>query len=237
MMKVKMNRKTLGKEIFSTGEYIQYFNPDDRWNPFSKIYKQKKKDTVDIINASHGKKTILDIGGGMGRLSLALAEAADNKIVLMDLSMGMIKQVTVRATKFNNITLVNGDAHYLPFADQSFDHVVGLDLLCHLQKPEQALSEFSRVLVGQGTLILDSTNSNPLWTLFYPRYLGKNPLNWIRTLKFHGVGPGWEAIVKHYPRKRFLALLQSFGFEVIRNLNYGPILCPKWHLAVSKKRT
>jgi glycogen(starch) synthase len=238
MNSTRTTRKAkFSKDIFVTGRYIPHFNPDDRWNPFSKIYKQKKVDTLRMINASQGEKAMLDVGGGMGRLSFALAESPENKIVLMDVSLGMLKQVTEQAKRFNNIVLVNGDAHHLPFPDRSFQYVVGLDLFCHLEKPEKALSEFSRVLMDHGTLILDSTNSNPLWTLFYPRYLGKNPLNWLRTMKFHGVAPGWEAIVKHYPRKIFFSILNEMGFQVVRTINYGPIICPKWHLAVSKKIT
>jgi len=225
------------KDIFVTGRYIQHFKPDDKRNPFARIYKRKKRDALNIINELPCLKSILDVGGGMGRLSLALAESPENKIVLMDVSMDMLKQAGGQAKRFDNMLLVNGDAHDLPFPDRSFQCVVGLDLFCHLEKPKKALSEFSRVLMDQGTLILDSTNSNPLWTLFYPRYLGKNPLNWLRTMKFHGVAPGWEAIVKHYPRKVFFSLLNEMGFQVVRTINYGPVICPKWHLAVSKKIT
>ncbi len=224
------------RDIFLTGEYIQHFKPDDKRNPFSKIYRQKKQDTIDIINKSDNSKTILDVGGGMGRLSIALAQSEQNEIVLTDISIDMLKLVLKHADSSNNIVVVKADAHQLPFPDSSFDIVVGLDLLCHLEKPEMALHEFYRVLTNQGILILDSTNSNPSWALFYPRYIGKNPLNWFKILKFKGNLPGWETIVKHYTRKNFFSLLHKMGFKVIQNLNYGPMICPKWHLAVSRKR-
>lgn len=228
-------KTTFGKDIFLTGKYVQHFNPDDRQNPFFKIYKQKKQDAIDIINKSDNPKTILDVGGGMGRVSLALAESAQNKIVLMDISMDMLKLAQNHATDLNNIQVVKADAHHLPFKNNSFDHLLGLDLLCHLEKPEKALYEFHRVLTDQGILILDSTNSNPVWALFYPRYLGKNPLNWLRIMKYQGNLPGWETIVKHYSKKHFFSLIDEMGFKVIRNLNYGPTVCPKWHLAVAKR--
>ena len=38
------------KNIFFTGEYVQHFTPDDKNNPFSKIYNKKKEDTIYIIN-------------------------------------------------------------------------------------------------------------------------------------------------------------------------------------------
>jgi glycogen(starch) synthase len=172
----------------------------------------------------------------MGRLSLALARSPQNMVILTDISIDMLKLAENHARGLSNIRVVNADAHQIPFCDKSFDHVVGLDLLCHLEKPEKALREFHRVLTNQGVLILDSTNSNPIWALFYPRYLGTNPLNWLRILKCQGNLPGWENIVKHYPKRNFFSLLHKVGFKVIRSVNYGPIICPKWHLAVLKKR-
>ncbi len=223
------------KEIFKTGEYVQHFTPDDKWNPFYKIYKQKKEDTINIINSMNNSKTILDVGGGMGRLSLALAQSGKSRVVLTDISTDMLKLVQRDAGNNGKVEVVNADAHHLPYPNGFFDIVVGLDLGCHLVQPELALSEFHRVLKDDGTLILDSTNSNPLWTLFYPRYLGKNPINWFKVMKFDGILPGWENIVKHYPRETFYSLLRKMGFNIIQNLNYGPAICPKWHLAVSKK--
>ena len=215
------------KEIFQTGEYVQHFTPDDKWNPFHKIYQQKKEDTINIINSQSNSKIILDVGGGMGRLSLSLADSGQNRIVLTDISTDMLKLVQSDAGNNGRVEVVNADAHSLPYSDGFFDIVVGLDLVCHLARPEMALSEFRRVLKNDGTLILDSTNSNPLWTLFYPRYLGKNPINWFKVMKFNGILPGWENIVKHYPREKFFSLLRKMGFDIIQNLNYGPAICPK----------
>jgi ubiquinone/menaquinone biosynthesis C-methylase UbiE len=223
------------REIFKSGDYIQYFTPDDKRNPFHKIYKKKKQDTIEIISASGQTRTVLDVGGGMGRLALALAGSVQGKVVMADISRDMLRLVVKNSNGVNNIDLINADAHQLPFKDKSFECIAGLDLLCHLKEPDKAMREFHRVLSDKGMLILDSTNSNPLWTIFYPRYIGKNPLRWLRTIKFRGVLPGWEAIVKHYTKSMFFSLLQDAGFKVIREIDYGPVICPKWHLAVSRK--
>ncbi|MFX0133254.1 MAG: class I SAM-dependent methyltransferase [Candidatus Hodarchaeota archaeon] len=223
------------KDIFITGEYVQHFYPDEKRNPFHKIYNRKKRDTINIINTLENTKAILDVGGGMGRLSHALAESFQNVVVLTDISVDMLKLAAGQKVSLMNLKYVNADAHQLPYHDGSFDLVVGLDLFCHLQEPQSALLEFYRVLTPKGILIIDSTNSNSLWTLFYPRYLGRNPVTWLKTIKFKGVLPGWETIVRHYTKKRFFSFLQENGFQIIQTINYGPIVCPKWHLAVSKK--
>jgi hypothetical protein len=41
--------------------------------------------------------------------------------------------------------------------------------------------------------------------------------------------------VRHYRKTVFFSLLRQNGFEVTRSIDYGPRVCPKWHLAVSKK--
>lgn len=228
-------KDSLKKDIFTTGEYVQHFTPDDKKNPFEKIYNQKKLDTIDIIKNIKNCRTILDVGGGMGRLSLALAASTPYRIILSDISVDMLRLAVKNADIHNNIKVVNTDAHELPFRDNTFDIVVGLDLFCHLERPAYALKEFHRLLSDQGVLILDSTNSNPLWTLFYPRYLGMNPINWIKTMGFKGVLPGWENIVKHYSRNRFFTFLKEAGFETIKKIDYGPKICPKWHLVLSQK--
>jgi SAM-dependent methyltransferase len=47
-----------------------------------------------------------------------------------------------------------GDAHALPFEEGSFDAVVGNFVIHHLADPEQAASEFARVLVPGGRIAL-----------------------------------------------------------------------------------
>ncbi len=225
------------RKIFVTGEYVKHFTPDDSRNPFRKIYRRKKQDSVEIIQSigpDNRVKRILDIGGGMGRLALQLAESNPGLIVLTDISIDMLV-LAEKSRGAATVKSVNADAHRLPFQDRSFEIVAGLDLICHLEKPELALAEFRRVLADGGTLILDSTNSNPLWAFFYPKYVGLNPWVWLKIIRFDGVLPGWEKIVRHYPKKKFMQFVHDAGFRIVKTINYGPRICPKWHLAVSIK--
>jgi ubiquinone/menaquinone biosynthesis C-methylase UbiE len=223
-----------GRDIFRSGNYIQYFNPDTPDNPFYRIYQEKKQDTLQILGGLKDIERILDVGGGPGRISRALVKQG-RQVVLLDISCDVLQLAASSEGAVEKPMLVSADAHSLPFPNDAFDCVVSLDLLCHLEAPERALREFHRVLRSRGILVLDNTNGNPLWTLFYPRYLGRNPLNWVRIMRFHGIYPGWEKIVRHYLNKTFAALLHDNGFETIHSINYGPLLCPKWHLRVCAK--
>lgn len=228
-------KKKFKKDIFLSGEYVQHFTPEEKKNPFSKIYNRKKEDTINIINRSTRTLKILDIGGGMGRISLPLTKLSKNKVCLTDISLDMLRMAKINKNNRNHLKKINADAHDLPFKDKTFNVIVGLDLFCHLERPKKALNEFYRILVNDGLLILDSTNSNPLWILFYPRYLGKNPLRWIKIIKFKGVLPGWEKIVKHYKKKTFFSYLYKGGFKINQEIGYGPKICPKWHLVLLQK--
>lgn len=171
----------------------------------------------------------------MGRLSVPLAQSEPGMIVLADISANMLALAGQSKGAAATIQSVNADAQRLPFRDNSFEIVAALDLFCHVQKPVVALAEFYRVMNRGGTLILDSTNSNPLWVFFYPRYVGSNPLKWLKTIRFGGILPGWEKVVRHYPKDKFFRLVRDAGFTLLESMNYGPAVCPKWHLAVWKK--
>jgi SAM-dependent methyltransferase len=55
-----------------------------------------------------------------------------------------------------------GDAGVLPFADGSFDTVLASELMVDLPDPDQAISEFSRVLGPGGTLITTAAFAWPV---------------------------------------------------------------------------
>jgi ubiquinone/menaquinone biosynthesis C-methylase UbiE len=230
------SKHVLGREIFRSGAYIRHFRPEMRSNPFQRIYEKKRRDTLAIVSELKGVNRILDVGGGPGRVSLPLAtHAVACQVVLADIGLEVLKSVQSIGSHSHHLALINTDAHALSCRSDLFDCVISLDLLCHLETPAIALREFHRVLRRKGSLIIDNTNANPLWALFYPRYLGCNPLTWLRIIRFRGVYPGWEKIVRHYSEKTFTALLENSGFETIKMVNYGPTVCPKWHLRLCTK--
>ena len=84
----------------------------------------------------------LEIGCGTGYFSLNLMQAGViDQLACTDISFGMV----VRATR--------ADAESLPFADASFDLVVGHAVLHHLPDLDRAFSEFRRVLRPGGRIV------------------------------------------------------------------------------------
>jgi ubiquinone/menaquinone biosynthesis C-methylase UbiE len=101
---------------------------------------------------------VLELGAGTGFLSinLALAGCLDGaELTVTDISEGML-EVCVENGRNHGVTLIPraGDAEALPFADGSFDLVMGHAFLHHLPDPQAAIAEAYRVLAPGGTLLI-----------------------------------------------------------------------------------
>jgi ubiquinone/menaquinone biosynthesis C-methylase UbiE len=226
------------RNIFTTGEYVEQFHPEDTTNPFHRIYEQKRVEVIAAARAFLGENAaarVLDVGGGMGRIAAPLAAHYD--VTLCDVSQSMLdlaRAAADRAQVDMRLTTQLVDASQpLPYADGSFDLVVCLDLLVHLPDPQAAVREIARVLKPDGVAMIDNSNSIPLWTLFYPSYVGRRPSRWLRTMRAGGVLPEWAGIVHHHTRAEFLRMLAAAGFVVQEERSYGPAICPKWNLAIA----
>jgi ubiquinone/menaquinone biosynthesis C-methylase UbiE len=96
----------------------------------------------------------LEIGAGTGYFSLnLLRQGVIGSAVATDISPGMLERLTETARELGlSIEAREADAEALPFADGSFDLVLGHAVLHHLPGLDTALAEFRRVLAPEGTL-------------------------------------------------------------------------------------
>ncbi len=91
---------------------------------------------------------VLDLGCGKGRFAARLAEAGA-EVVGIDLSAKMLKLA-------EGLDRVRCSARRLPFASGSFDAVIAVEVLEHLETIDDALKEVRRVLrVGGCVAIVD----------------------------------------------------------------------------------
>ena len=101
-----------------------------------------------LLEPSHPGR-LLEIGAGTGHLGR---------------SAGRVVSLDVLCSSSID---VNGDAHRLPFRDASFDGIVLLDTLHHLERPARFLREAARVLCPGGTIAMIEPGMTPLSRLFY----------------------------------------------------------------------
>jgi ubiquinone/menaquinone biosynthesis C-methylase UbiE len=97
----------------------------------------------------------LEIGAGTGYFSLNLLRCGViGAAVCTDISPGMLKTLRANAERLGlEVETVATDAESLPFADASFDLVLGHAILHHIPNLERAFAEFARVLEPGGTLV------------------------------------------------------------------------------------
>ena len=99
---------------------------------------------------------IMDLGCGNGEYSFLMARIRTNHITALDSSperRGGIQKL-IRENAHSNITVVDGDAHQLPWKANTFDAVFCNTVLEHVPHPEQVIKEIHRVLKKQGTVLL-----------------------------------------------------------------------------------
>jgi ubiquinone/menaquinone biosynthesis C-methylase UbiE len=104
---------------------------------------------LDAAGVGAGMR-VLDVATGPGHVAGAAA-ARGAEPVGVDIADGML---AVARRDYPQLDFRPGDAEALPFADCSFDAVVGAFVLNHLPRPEVAAAEFARVLVSGGRLAL-----------------------------------------------------------------------------------
>ncbi|WP_100398543.1 demethylmenaquinone methyltransferase [Bacillus sp. FJAT-44742] len=124
-------------------------------------HKAWRKDTMKKMKVFEGAKA-LDICCGTGDWTLALAKEAgeSGEVTGLDFSANMLQvgQKKVDASKYGNITLMQGNAMNLPFEDDSFDFVtIGFGLR-NVPDYDTVLQEMHRVLKPGGQAVCLETS-------------------------------------------------------------------------------
>jgi ubiquinone/menaquinone biosynthesis C-methylase UbiE len=135
-------------------------------------------------------ESALEIGAGTGYFSLNLLQTGTiGRATCTDISPGMIDALEANARKLGfDVETAVCDAEHLPFADASFDLVLGHAILHHIPHLDQAFSEFARVLKPGGTVIFAGEPSR------YGDMLAKAPKKTAAV-----VAPAWRRLVKATP--------------------------------------
>ncbi|HEY2478549.1 MAG TPA: class I SAM-dependent methyltransferase [Solirubrobacterales bacterium] len=98
----------------------------------------------------------LEIGSGTGYFSLNLVQLGlIGRLTATDISPGMLAQLasTAKALGLEDVTTVVTEAETLPFAEESFDLVLGHAVLHHIPDLDRAFAEFKRVLRPGGAIV------------------------------------------------------------------------------------
>jgi len=107
-------------------------------------------------------KQVLDLGCAGGFMAEALTDKGA-MVTGIDPAAQAIAAARARAQQMGqDITYDVGMGEALPYADASFDAVVCVDVLEHVQDLDKVLTEIARVLKPDGVFLYDTINRNPI---------------------------------------------------------------------------
>ncbi len=125
-----------------------------RWYPLvcQQAEKAGQAETrADLLAEASGRT--LEIGAGAG-VNVPHYRDTVSELVISEPSAHMLGQLRPqlrgRPPRVGSWELTQADAQQLPFADDSFDTVVGTYVLCSVDEPRRTLSEIARVLHAGG---------------------------------------------------------------------------------------
>ena len=150
-----------------------------------------------LLASARGR--VLEIGVGTGLSFVHYPPVQE--LVGVDPSEPMLRRARRRASDLGReVTLVEAPAEALPFANDSFDTVVTLAVLCTVEDPRRAVQEIHRVLRSDGQLLfLEHVRSSDQKRA---RAQDRFERPW-----------GWIAGGCH-PNRRTLNEIEAAGFEV-----------------------
>jgi ubiquinone/menaquinone biosynthesis C-methylase UbiE len=185
-------------------------------NPFARLLVAWFLSAAGAAVDDVAPATVLDVGCGEGVVTGRLAQRLPQaRVVGLDVDDAKLA-AEWKARPAHNLAFEVGSAYALPYENGAFDLVCAFEVLEHMERPEEALSELARV--AREALVL-SVPREPIWRVL-------NVLSG-RYLREWGNTPGH---VNHWSRKQFVRFAGSAG-EVVAVRNPPP-----WAMVTVRKR-
>jgi len=199
---------------------VPYLGPEvyRRWreSDLGSVTERLEQDLILGLVGNVADCQVLDIGCGDGVLAVVLGQRGAN-VFGLDASQPMLEAARKRASEqHTNVALSLGLAERLPFADESFDVVVAVTILCFVAEAERTFVEIGRVLRPGGRLVIGELGrwstwavrrrfkgwfGSPLWR--YGRFRTARELK--RLAKVGGLTPGQVYGAIYYPHSGMAA--------------------------------
>jgi demethylmenaquinone methyltransferase/2-methoxy-6-polyprenyl-1,4-benzoquinol methylase len=199
------------------------FFQDPRW----------RRAAVEQIGAAPGER-VLDVACGTGLVARELVRRWGCRVVGLDQSAEMLARAEAKRAAdpalAERLTLVEGEAERLPFADAEFDHLTFTYLLRYVDDPAATLRELARVVRPGGRIAsLEFCVPRGVWLWPWRLYtrvglplLGRiDSRGWARAGAF--LGPSIEDFYRAQPLSRQVELWEAAGIERVgvRRMSLG----------------
>lgn len=116
------------------------------------------KKIMDLIGNGNG--WALDVGTGAGKMAEALTSYG-YRVVSIEYNKEILEKTKRRFEEMgiDNVLFINGDAHEMPFLDDTFDLVVTYNAMHHMADYKKVLDEMWRVCKKDGRRFVIELNS------------------------------------------------------------------------------
>ncbi len=191
---------------------IQSYKYNQVWDAkISEPYKPPEKNnrihtTLSILKPGN---LLLDVGCGDGCFG-ELAKAKYKSIYGIDISEKAVQQ----SIKKGILAQLYNDK--FPFRNSHFDTVTCLDVIGHVEDPRQIISEMSRVLKENGTIILATPNMRYIKHLYTLFIKGEFPLLSMGSIDSSIMYDG--GILHYFTFKNLKDILEDNNMRVTRKL-------------------
>jgi 2-polyprenyl-3-methyl-5-hydroxy-6-metoxy-1,4-benzoquinol methylase len=143
-------------------EFYNYYAAESETDRALQRFRSIRQAVLRIAEQAKGEAgplEILDVGCGAGTQSIVWAEAG-HRVHALDVNEPLLELGKQRARRANyDIDFRLGSALDLPWANESMDICLVIELLEHVQEWERCLEEFARVLRPVGVLFLTTSNA------------------------------------------------------------------------------
>lgn len=199
---------------------------------YSRIHQQRNALVLFLVEQLRlpARSRILDIGCGSGLTTVALAQrgyrldALDTVPAMLELTRHKAQQAEVS----DQVSAGLGDAHQLPYADESFHVVMAMGVTPFLHSLPVAMREMTRVVKPNGYVLVNADNCRRLNYILDPR---RSPLLAAprRSLKMLLRPLGYRSrragVLTHtYSRQEFDSIIAQSGLQIRHSsmLGFGP---------------
>ncbi len=195
------------------GPSTDWWGDDARWLRALRGMVPARLAAFDPIVGAWGDKRVLDLGCGGGFMAEAMATRGA-RVTGLDPSTAAIEAARAHAgANALAIDYLVGSGETLPFGAATFDIVVCVDVLEHIEAWEGVVSEVRRVLRPQGLFLFDTINRNPL-AAFVLVTIGEGMIGLLP--------PGTHDPTMFIRPSELRRSLERSGFVVGRFAGFGP---------------
>jgi 2-polyprenyl-3-methyl-5-hydroxy-6-metoxy-1,4-benzoquinol methylase len=170
-----------------------------------------RTETVQSFTAGIPLGAVLDCPSGTGAISSPLLDRAE-KLTLVDISSNMlaIAEKNTPVKQAGKVTLINKDIFETDLPSESYDLVICMGLLAHIDSPERLLKKLISLIKPGGLLILQNTDSRHFYSYLIRVYLGLKNLVSRQPYALNKV-----------PARFIESLARQSGLQLLRTYRYN----------------